>query len=481
VQNEANDFAEAQERDLGQYRDIRCAMGDCVNRICQPMADWMLPITIAIPIIMGVLGYFFIECDCEIGICSIPFCIWLVWLPMAAFHVKLEWQFLSFSTIPYIQRVEYWKICGFRVGFRLWTLFGLAQSLALLVSLASNSLFAIQTLLYQRQCNPKMEIEIWQETLAQSMVSMLSHVSFGHLAVASWLTLLIHPLFVLISTYIPKFLAWSGCTRENLHASGKRLSDTVQVVSAMDAVNKFQEHNLYFSKVDSSSFYMAIATASGMSTIMNQSPSLEITAGRQILVQLNMMMLRGVRAYWCSRVAAECLMPVKPLLISGAGRLFFLGFLRNGAMLNLRISHMAIRHAVFPDTLTDWHEIGALIVSIAAQLPTFKYMYDLQKFTKDAMASLFKVTEQFKSEEAPEDNNVSKLTEEERDAWREMADQVVAALPSTRRILCVTYAAAWFLLALLMYSVVKLAMIFHCPYALWNLNGCADLSHYLHV
>merc|ERR1719215_279138 len=67
--------------------------------------------------------------------------------------------------------------------------------------------------------------------------------------------------------------------------------------------------------------------------------------------------------------------------------------------------------------------------------------------------------------------NVKDLEGEEKTDEEIAQDRLVLT-----RYICLIVIAVLAMVSLLSYAMVKLFMLFHCPYSLWNLSGCVDLS-----
>merc|ERR1712032_259385 len=108
------------------------------------------------------------------------------------------------------------------------------------------------------------------------------------------------------------------------------------------------------------------------------------------------------------------------MLKTGASRVLLVGFLRNGAVLNVKISMMAVHRALHPGTPISENEkyaVFAVIVNILAQLTTFKYMYELHQFSQWAMGSVQQLIHNFAKEGKSHHDLTSKVVE-----WDDMLD-----------------------------------------------------------
>jgi len=430
------------------------SMLTCVNRETQGMPK-VLPIMcvcgpavrltrlamwITWPAIFSIayVSYNLSTCDEDV-IVSYPLWLWALFLPVAVVRLWMEFKALRYPLVPYVQVTKQLTLGPINPPFWLWFM-GMGMLSALnLTDLVTDSLF-LATCFRLQAC-------AWDK-VQHAMKVVAKDSVFGKV---------LGPIF------------YENVTLKGVAAVFYLLSLVQLIVSLLEMYPMRNEKVDYVVACDPPSVPEADRKCFMYSTYMtgagghktNHFEAMVSGADTTGMVSISKMALNY--PYWKAKLLIEqnngkvihsvLEMHMTHFLKGGSKRAFYTMFLETGFQVNLQITLLGMNMAMASKDEVNYQAIFSIVTSI---------LVAILDSGMSATSAIFKSSE------------ILSLAKEQIDR----GDEDEKFKKEYSKLICLRrglVASALLTKAMVLYALVKLYFVFHCPDSMWNVSGCVDL------
>eukprot|EP00931_Biecheleriopsis_adriatica_P056606 TRINITY_DN33545_c0_g1_i1.p1 TRINITY_DN33545_c0_g1~~TRINITY_DN33545_c0_g1_i1.p1 ORF type:complete len:483 (+),score=68.59 TRINITY_DN33545_c0_g1_i1:36-1451(+) len=395
--------------------------------------------------VFTLVAYSVSTCTSEGKISALPSWVWVLWVPAFAFAFWVEWKCLRLTLIPYGQTVKKWHFLKQEVPFRCWLILLFCGSLSQRLDLATDGFFAASALA-DHDCEHQV-YKIWRSVMEQSCFHQIGNMlgfkeevlQFHRVVLASFVLLWVQLLYALLHStncFCERADYVIGTENEYGIEAQLEISSACGVTNFGDALHILGEPMGAFS----------------------------LTAQKPKFPQKKADMLLKAKEVKDKDVETA-LSYVQAFLVHGSLVLGSVALLENSVQVNLQVSVLAMKAAVAKGKIwQDRQWIPAMVsicLSLALSLEKIKVGWDLIR---------------------SKNHTWKKILDAIAEKRLMQTEEYIGSLPAWRKIERHCYlliAIEMCLILSLSYALAKLFMMFRCEDAVWNITGCADLSHVL--